>query len=113
MKKKILALTLAAFTFGFVAANAQSTNNATCDKAQTECCKKEAKEGKRADRSKYDPFAGIELTQEQKERRVEHVTYDSQEVKPGTLFICKGAHFKAEYLADAIEAFYGEGCLSF
>lgn len=66
MKKKILALTLAAFTFGFVAANAQSTNNATCDKAQTECCKKEAKEGKRADRTKYDPFAGIELTQEQK-----------------------------------------------
>ena len=32
---------------------------------------------------------------------VELVSYNSQEVIPGTLFICKGAHFKAEYLAQA------------
>lgn len=30
------------------------------------------------------------------------VTYNSKEVKDGTLFVCKGAHFKEEYLADAI-----------
>ena len=29
------------------------------------------------------------------------VSYDSREVVPGTLFLCKGAHFKADYLADA------------
>lgn len=34
-------------------------------------------------------------------RTVELVSYNSQEVVPGTLFLCKGAHFKPEYLADA------------
>ena len=32
---------------------------------------------------------------------VELVSYDSQEVAPGTLFLCKGAHFKAEFLSMA------------
>ena len=32
---------------------------------------------------------------------VELVSYDSRQVVPGTLFICKGAHFKAEFLAMA------------
>ncbi len=32
---------------------------------------------------------------------VELVSYDSREVVPGALFICKGAHFKAEFLAMA------------
>ena len=27
------------------------------------------------------------------------VSYDSREVVPGTLFLCKGAHFKTEFLA--------------
>lgn len=31
-----------------------------------------------------------------------YVTFDSRKVVPGTLFICKGAHFKSEYLEDAI-----------
>lgn len=35
------------------------------------------------------------------ERTVELVSCNSQEVVPGTLFICKGAHFRPEYLADA------------
>lgn len=73
MKKKILALTLAAFTFGIVAANAQTqsaSDQASC-KSKTECCKKEEKkEGKkdmkRGERAKLNPFNGIELTQEQK-----------------------------------------------
>ena len=30
------------------------------------------------------------------------VTYNSKEVSSGTLFICKGAHFKEEYLADSV-----------
>lgn len=34
---------------------------------------------------------------------VELVSYDSREVVPGTLFICKGAHFKAEFLEMARE----------
>ncbi|MBP5303852.1 MAG: UDP-N-acetylmuramoyl-L-alanyl-D-glutamate--2,6-diaminopimelate ligase [Clostridia bacterium] len=28
---------------------------------------------------------------------VEFISYDSRNVKPGTLFVCKGAHFKEEY----------------
>ena len=32
---------------------------------------------------------------------VELVSYDSREVVPGTLFLCKGAHFKAEFLQMA------------
>ena len=34
---------------------------------------------------------------------VELVSYDSRNVVPGTLFICKGAHFKPEFLASAKE----------
>ncbi len=34
-------------------------------------------------------------------RTVELVSYNSKEVVPGTLFICKGAHFKRSFLADA------------
>ncbi len=33
---------------------------------------------------------------------VTHVTYDSRKVCPGTLFVCKGAHFEPEYLRDAV-----------
>lgn len=40
--------------------------------------------------------AGLEL-----ERTVELVSYNSKEVVPGTLFLCKGAHFKSDYLAAA------------
>ena len=36
-------------------------------------------------------------------RTVELVSYDSKNVVPGTLFICKGLHFKAQYLADAAD----------
>ncbi|MBQ8590700.1 MAG: UDP-N-acetylmuramyl-tripeptide synthetase [Firmicutes bacterium] len=45
----------------------------------------------------------FELTEEQAGREVEHLTFDSQDVKPGTLFVVKGVHFKAQYLKDAIE----------
>lgn len=35
--------------------------------------------------------------------RVEHLEYNSKQVLPGTLFVCKGANFKEEYLKQAIE----------
>ena len=35
------------------------------------------------------------------ERQVELVSCDSRQAVPGTLFICKGAHFKPEFLVDA------------
>ena len=44
------------------------------------------------------PPAGPEL-----DRTVELVSYNSREVVPGTLFLCKGAHFKPEYLAQAAQ----------
>jgi len=33
---------------------------------------------------------------------VEFVTYDSKRARPGTLFVCKGAAFREEYLTEAI-----------
>ena len=83
MKKKILALTLAAFTFGFVAANAQTQNETqkpcheqVC-KDKKECCK-DKKDGfkkrghkgeameRQGNRAKLNPMSGIELTEQQK-----------------------------------------------
>ena len=43
--------------------------------------------------------AGADLS-----RTVELVSCDSKRVVPGTLFLCKGAAFKGQYLADAIRA---------
>ena len=43
------------------------------------------------------------------DKLVEFLTYDSREVTEGTLFICKGAAFKEEYLSQAVSqgaAFY-------
>ena len=40
--------------------------------------------------------AGLDLT-----APVALVSYDSRQVVPGTLFVCKGAHFKAEFLQMA------------
>ena len=37
------------------------------------------------------------------ERRVELVSYNSKEVVPVTLFLCKGANFKTDYLAQAAQ----------
>ena len=39
-------------------------------------------------------FSGAPLT-----REVSLVSCDSRQVVPGTLFICKGAHFKVEFFA--------------
>ena len=34
--------------------------------------------------------------------KVEDISYNSMLVKEGTIFICKGANFKAQYLEDAL-----------
>ena len=50
--------------------------------------------------------AGLLQTCERIEKissQISLVTYDSREVVPGTLFICKGAAFRAEYLKSAID----------
>lgn len=41
---------------------------------------------------------------DKRELSVNHLTYNSKDVVPGTLFICKGAAFKPAYLLQAIEA---------
>ena len=40
---------------------------------------------------------------EDTDKTVHHITFDSNDMAFGTLFVCKGAHFKAEYLEQAIE----------
>ncbi len=35
--------------------------------------------------------------------KIKHISYNSQDILPKTLFICKGAHFKDEYLTDAVK----------
>ena len=36
------------------------------------------------------------------DQRIEFATDDSRQVRPGTLFVCKGRTFKREYLLSAI-----------
>ncbi len=38
------------------------------------------------------------------ETPVKGLTYNSKEAADGTLFVCKGAHFKSQYLADSAES---------
>lgn len=45
-----------------------------------------------------------ELTDEQEQVPVEHLSYDSRHVEPGTLFMCKGNHFKASFADSAIDS---------
>ena len=37
------------------------------------------------------------------DKTVHHITFDSNDMQFGTLFVCKGAHFKEEYLQQAVE----------
>ena len=55
------------------------------------------------DRLKEDMLLlNVQAAEEALKRRVEWLSYDSQESRPGTLFVCKGAHFSARYLEDAL-----------
>lgn len=42
--------------------------------------------------------------QTQMQQKIEHLTFDSRDVRKNTLFICKGAHFRPEYLEAAVKA---------
>lgn len=55
----------------------------------------ELKALKLVDETNVDPKLGA--------RKVENLTYDSRRVTEGTLFICKGARFKEEFLMSSIE----------
>lgn len=37
-------------------------------------------------------------------REIRHLSYNSKDIKAGTLFLCKGAHFKEQYLKNAVDA---------
>lgn len=43
------------------------------------------------------------VPQEALEKKVNYLSFNSQDVRYDTLFICKGAHFTADYLCSAIE----------
>lgn len=45
----------------------------------------------------------VDLSPQTEETEVEYISYNSTDVKKGTLFICKGLNFKDQYLYDAIE----------
>ena len=40
------------------------------------------------------------------DQRIEFATDDSRQVRPGTLFVCKGRAFKREYLLSAIAIYF-------
>lgn len=48
-------------------------------------------------------YSNNKLYEEKKDTIIEYITYDSKKVKKNTLFICKGAAFKKEYLLSAKE----------
>ena len=50
-----------------------------------------------------DLLMSCNASEEQKNKEVEYISYSSMDAKGGTLFICKGAAFKREYLVDAAE----------
>jgi UDP-N-acetylmuramoyl-L-alanyl-D-glutamate--2,6-diaminopimelate ligase len=59
-----------------------------------------------ADYEKLLSEAGIVVSSEIEDGNTEvsHISYNSQAVTPGTLFVCKGLHFSVNYLQDALKA---------
>jgi UDP-N-acetylmuramyl-tripeptide synthetase len=56
-----------------------------------------------------DLLREINISAEVAGSRVRYISYDSQDIEYNTLFVCKGAHFKPEYLADAM----GKGAFAY
>ncbi|MBE6036804.1 MAG: UDP-N-acetylmuramoyl-L-alanyl-D-glutamate--2,6-diaminopimelate ligase [Clostridiales bacterium] len=50
---------------------------------------------------KANLVVSAQISAEKQELEVKQLTFDSQEAGEGCLFVCKGAHFKAQYLQDA------------
>lgn len=48
-------------------------------------------------------LADFSIRPENLKRDVSLLTYDSKEVEPGTLFVCKGVHFSPRYLEEAVQ----------
>ncbi len=65
------------------------------------------KAGKRGAKEKAQRDGGYSM--DNMDREISWITYDSREVKPGTVFICKGAAFDVKYLRDAAAA----GCIAY
>lgn len=38
-----------------------------------------------------------------KDKQIRHISFNSKEIEPDTLFVCKGSHFNVNYLKSAIE----------
>ena len=47
-------------------------------------------------------ISDIKAGPEELDKQVGYISYDSRDVREGTLFVCKGAHFSKEYLKGAI-----------
>ncbi|MDD2484672.1 MAG: UDP-N-acetylmuramoyl-L-alanyl-D-glutamate--2,6-diaminopimelate ligase, partial [Eubacteriales bacterium] len=54
--------------------------------------------------SKEGLIAAVRVSENDLNQEISYLSYDSQDMKPGGLFLCKGAHFKPKYLADAISS---------
>ena len=50
-----------------------------------------------------DLIEEMNLSEETLNKKVNYVSYNSQDIKYDTLFICKGAHFNVKYLLSALE----------
>lgn len=48
-------------------------------------------------------IAEINISEEIMEKKVNYVSFNSQDIKYDTLFVCKGAHFSVKYLQSALE----------
>lgn len=48
-------------------------------------------------------IAETNITEEVLEKKVSYVSFNSQDIRYDTLFICKGAHFTVDYLLSALE----------
>lgn len=79
MKKTILSIAVLFASVAGFSASAQTPNTTTCPKAKTECTKGCAKK----DAPRYNPFAGLNLTDKQKA--------ELQALKPGKDAKCKDA----------------------
>ena len=44
-----------------------------------------------------------EIISEHKERSIQYISYNSMDIVPDTIFVCKGSHFSVDYLRSAIE----------
>ena len=120
MKKKILAVVLAAFTFGFVSANAQNDNGNSVKQEQTcnegkKCCKdkKEGKRGGKKDGKKggrheaakvkaerMNPLYGIELTADQ-QKKVDNLRAERKAKKEQSKQLAKEERQKQNEAYDA------------